>query len=180
MPVKPRPPVNPTAAQPAATEERRGSAGPRAIAEMVERLTRRPLGRRGFAEASLVAQWPTIVGSALGNASLPLKIAFPPGERAGGTLHVRVGSGALAMQLAHQEPLVLERINRHFGYAAVTRLAIRQGEVARRQPRRTVPPPQVDSAAEAALQARLSGIDDPQLKAALEGLGRHLAGRKKA
>lgn len=159
-------------------EEKRGSAGPRAIAEVTTRLTRRPLGKRGFAEAALVAEWPVIVGSMLGASTLPLKITFPPRERIGGTLHIRVSSGAIATQLQHLEPLVIQRINGHFGYGAVSRLAMTQGNIPKRPARRPPPPPQLDQAAEARLDADLAKVEDPDIKAALHALGRHLAARR--
>lgn len=162
----------------AAAQPKRGGAGPRAVGEMTERLTRRPLGKRGFAAAALIAEWPAIVGAVLAATTLPLKIAYPPGERAGGGLHIRVASGAMATQLAHLEPLLLQRINGHFGYGAVARLVITQGPVPRRPPRRIPAEPCLDAQAEAALGEKLATVEDPELKAALASLGRHLAARR--
>lgn len=159
-------------------EEKRGSAGPRAIAETTARLTRRSMGKRGFTEAALIAEWPSVVGSMLGSATLPLRIVFQRGERSGGTLHIRVASGAMATQLQHQEPLIVQRINGYFGYGAIARLAISQGPVARRQVRRPPAAPDLTPQQELQLTHRLTGIDDPELKAALAALGRHLAGRR--
>lgn len=160
------------------SEDRRGGSGPRAIAETTARLTRRSMGKRGFTEAALIAEWPTIVGSMLGNATLPLRIAFQRGERAAGTLHIRVSSGALATQLQHQEPLIIQRINGYFGYGAIARLAISQGPVARRPVRRPPPAPDLTPEQELQLTHRLSTIDDPELKSVLAALGRHLAARR--
>ncbi len=163
------------AKKPLPSKERRGSAGPRAIAELSARLTRRPLGKRGFTEAAVITEWPAIVGSLLGSSTLPLKIVFPPGQRAGGVLHIRVASGAVAAQLQHLEPLIVQRINGFFGYGAVIRLAISQGVVPKRPPRRGPPPPQLDAAAEAELEKRLEKVEDVELREALASLGRHLA-----
>ncbi len=136
------------------------------------------MGRRGFTEAALIAEWPSVVGSMLGTATLPLRIAFQRGERAGGTLHIRVASGAMATQLQHQEPLIVQRINGYFGYGAIARLAISQGPVVRRPVRRPPAAPELTPQQELELSQRLSGIDDPDLKAVLSALGRHLAGRR--
>ncbi|HXP95418.1 MAG TPA: DciA family protein [Telmatospirillum sp.] len=159
-------------------EEKRGSSGPRAIAEMTARLTRRSLGKRGFTESALIAEWPAVVGSLLGTMTLPLRIAFARGERSGGTLHIRVSSGAMATQLQHQEPLIVQRINGYFGYGAIARLAIVQGPVAPRPVKRPPPPPELTTQQEDQLTERLSGIDDPELKSVLAALGRHLAARR--
>jgi hypothetical protein len=159
-------------------DERRGSSGPRAIAETVARLTKKPLGKHGFAEAALVTEWEAIVGNALGAATLPLRITFPRSQRVGGVLHVRVGSGAMATQLQHLEPLVVQRINSYFGYAAVERLALSQGPVPVRQVRRPPVEPVLDDKDQKALDHLLDQVADADLKAALASLGRHLAGRR--
>ena len=149
--------------------------GIHAVGETVAALTQGPLGRRGFCEGSLVTEWPAIVGSLLGTQTLPLRISFPLGERSGGILYVRVASGGLALQLQHLEPLVLQRINSHFGYAAVSRLSIVQGPVSLHAKKASPPQPQLTPKMQQWLDERLSGVDDPDLRAALARLGRHLA-----
>lgn len=152
--------------------------GPRAIAATVDRVTRPSLSRRGFAEASVIADWPAIVGAALAEHVCPLRIAFPRGQRGDGTLHVRAASGAMATRLQHLHPLVLERINGHFGYRAVARLVVTQGPLPSR-PRRVAPaPPALSAEGERALEDRLAAVEDPELRAALAGLGRHVLARK--
>jgi len=158
--------------------EKRGGSGPRAVAEMTNRLTRKPLGKRGFAESALVSGWPAIVGPMLGQSTLPLKIVFPPKERVGGILHVRVASGALATQLQHLEPLILQRINGHFGYGAVSRLHMVQGPLPPRRASKPPPLPVLDEEAQKSLEASLAKVDDPDLKAVLERLGRYVLAKK--
>lgn len=164
-------------AMPDQPEEKRGSAGPRAIAETTARLTRKQLGRRGFAEGALVSEWPLIVGSALGDATLPLRIRFPKGERTGGTLMLRVSSGAWATQIQHQEPLMVERINSYFGYRAVARLAISQGPIPPRARKNPPSPPVLTDSQTRDLERTLGVVEDPDLKAVLAALGRHLAAK---
>lgn len=165
--------------KPTREEHPRGGSGPRAIAEAVARLTRKPLGRRGLVAAALVADWPAIVGGALAEWCEPERLALPPGktgaESGGGTLHVVAVSGGLALELQHQAPRLIERVNAHFGYAAVARLAIRQGPLRQRRRPPLAPPPVLPAAAEAALAERLAGIEDEGLRRALQRLGRRLA-----
>ncbi len=155
-------------------EDRRGGAGPQAIAASIGRLTRPALAKRGFAEAGVIAEWPSIVGSVLAAHTCPLKIVFPRGERGDGALHLRVASGAMATQLQHLEPLIIERINVYFGYRAVARLAMSQGPL----PRRRKPKPQAAPAAAEEVEERLGAVDDAELKAALTGLGRWVLARR--
>lgn len=155
-------------------QDRNRGGGPRAIAANVERITRRSLGRRGFAEASVIADWPAIVGAALAEQVCPLRIAFQRGERGGGTVHVRVASGALATELQHLAPLVIERINGHFGYSAVARLAVTQGPLPQRRQRKPPVTPELTSAQRRQLDERLAAITDPELHEVLAALGRRV------
>ena len=150
--------------------------GVRHLAALLPRLTRAALGRRGFAEGGIVADWPAIVGPELAAMSLPERLAFPQGARRDGTLHVRV-AGALALELQHLEPLVIERINGYFGYRAVARLKIRQGPIPRSARRGTTPRP-IDPGAAREIDSAVATVSDPDLRAALAGFGRALRGRK--
>jgi hypothetical protein len=151
------------------------TGGVRHLAGLMPRLTRAALGKRGFAEGGIVTDWAAIVGPDLAARSLPEKLSFPHGARRDGTLQVRV-AGALALELQHLEPLVIERINGYFGYSAVARLKIRQGPLPRAR-HRPQPKP-LDPAAAQEVDAAVADVTDPQLKAALAGFGRALRGRK--
>jgi hypothetical protein len=152
--------------------------GPKAIAEFSRQLTKKPLGRRGFAEASLVTNWAEIVGVAQALGSLPLKISFPREERTGGVLHVRVATGGLAIEFQYRKELIVSRINGHFGYGAVADLRITQGHVPPRAPKPRIPPPPVLAPdQERDLQQSLSIVEDPEMREALARLGRRLAAK---
>lgn len=155
-------------------QDKRGAAGPRAIAGQVERLTRPALAKRGLAGAAIIAEWPAIIGATLAEQTCPLRIVWSRGEAGDGVLHLRVASGAMATQLQHLEPLVLERINGFFGYRAVARLAISQGPLPRRRP---PPRPPARQAAPAEVERRLAGVGDPEVKQALAALGRWVLGK---
>src|SRR3546814_9407062 len=71
--------------------------------------------------------------------SAPESIRFPAGQKAGGTLSLVVASG-FAPMMQHVLPEIVERVNRFFGYNAVAKVAMRQGEVERREPERRPAP----------------------------------------
>ena len=157
-------------------QERRGRL--RAIAAEVPKIAGAVLGKHGFAEAQLVAQWPAIIGESLAAGVAPEKLSFPRGERRGGTLYLRVAPG-LGLEVQHREPVLIERINAFFGYGAVARLALRQGP----PPPASAPPPRLRPLAaeeRQLLDRHLAAIDDGQLKAALKRLGEAVAGTAKA
>jgi hypothetical protein len=153
----------------------RGGQGPRAIAGEVERLTRPALGKRGFAEAAIIAEWPTVVGAVLGANTCPLKIVFPRGQRGDGVLHLRVANGAFATELQHLEPQLLERVNAHFGYRAVARVALTQGPLPRRAKPKPPPPAPADPAA---VERAVAAVGDPEVKQALARLGAFVLRRR--
>ena len=143
------------------------------LAVTLPKVTRRTLGRHGLAEGGLVTDWAAIVGQTIAERSLPLRLSFTGGERREGTLHVRV-SGALALELQHLEPQVLERINGYFGYRAVGRLKIHQGPIPAPPAARLPPAPPPTAEADAEIGGLLSTVEDDGLREALRGLGRSL------
>ena len=148
---------------------------PRAVAAALPRLAGPVLGRRGLGEAQLLRDWASIVGSDLAEFATPTKLSFPRGERRDGTLKLRVAPG-IATELQHREPAILERINAFFGYRAVARLAFVQGPPPRAAANRPPAPRPLAPAESEALATRLSGIEDPALREALERLGRAVIG----
>lgn len=157
---------------------RRSGGAPRSLAQLVPRLTRAAIGKHGFSEAGLLADWPAIAGEEIAAHAQPERLEFPRGERMGGTLHLRV-AGAWALALQHLEPQLVERINAALGYCAVARLKLRQGPLhpppAPRPPDATLS--EVDPAARAALAAQVATVEDAALRQAVERLGLALLAR---
>lgn len=147
-----------------------------AVAVPAERVTRPLFGRHGFAGGALLLDWPAIVGSAVASHTLPLRIRFPPQERAGGTLVIKVASSAFAPELQHLEPLILQRINGHFGYNAVARLKLVHGPLPERQPLH--PPPVATGTLPERVETIIAAVEDDGLRAALTRLGARIAGRR--
>lgn len=160
--------------------ERRGRLRP--MAALLPGLTKRALGKQGFSAASLITDWQQIVGADLAAATTPVKLAFPRGERSGGTLHLRISGGGAALELQHMETQVVERLNAHLGYAAIARLKLVQGGPQKRRlpasetPART-PAIKIDSAACPSREA-IAEIEEPGLRAALERMGALVAARE--
>ena len=76
--------------------------------------------------------------------------------------------------LQHLAPIIIERVNRFFGYPAVERLHFRQGIVQAEKARsRPAPPSLVAIAPE--LGDSLREVADPELRACLESLARGLS-----
>jgi hypothetical protein len=145
------------------------------LGSLLLKAARPVLGRHGLAAGGIVADWPSIVGTQLAECCVPMRLAFQPGERANGTLHLRV-QGPLALELQHLEPVVLERINSYFGYRAVAKLRIQQGPVPRTVRAKAAQP--AATAEDPAVEAAVSGVADETLRQRLSQFGRALKARK--
>jgi hypothetical protein len=147
-------------------------AGLRAIAATVPKVTRRALGRRGFAEGGLASDWTAIVGAELAERCIPERLAHA--RRAGGeggTLTLRVEPG-FATELQHLAPLLMDRINGHLGYRAVGRLKLRHAGPRARPAAQPAPARPLSEDEERELRARVGAVEDESLRGALERLAR--------
>lgn len=148
----------------------------RAVSELVPDIGRAAFRRFGFVQSAVVSRWGEIVGPRYATVSAPESIKFPPGARSGGTLNLVV-RGAHATMMQHIAPEIVERVNRFFGYEAVAKVQIRQGDVPGPAPR--VAPPSL-RAVPVELGASLRTIADPELKAVLEALAAGVAATRGA
>ena len=132
--------------------------------------------RFGFVQGAVVSRWAEIVGERYAKVSAPESIRFPVGKKSDGTLTLSV-EGAHAPLMQHLAPLIMERVNRFFGYRAVATVAFRQGRHAKPAPKVERPP---SAAVPKALGEGLRQIADPELRACLESLAAKLVGSRGA
>ena len=127
--------------------------------------------RFGFVQSSIVSRWGEIVGERYARVSLPESIRFPVGRKTAGALTLLV-DGAHAPLIQHLAPMIIERVNRFFGHAAIDRVIFKQGRPPAAPPRpkrpelRPVPKELGDG---------LREIADPELRACLESLAAQIA-----
>lgn len=161
----------------AAPRARGGEA--RAIADLVPAVGDTAFRRFGFVQSSIITRWPEIVGTRLSRVTSPESLRFPVGKKAAGTLSIAV-RGANATIVQHIVPDIIARVNRFFGYGAVAHVRLVQGQAVRTRAARP-PEPKRAAVSPASLQpattASLRAIDDPELRAVLEGLASSLARR---
>lgn len=151
-----------------------------AVGAYVPGIARKVFEAHGFSSASILSDWPEIIGAEFALITAPERIIWPrqhnhsdydderqkripSHKRSGATLVLRV-DGPRSLEIQHITPQLLERINIYFGYRAVADLRIIQGPVMRETPRsapaRDVKKIELDQ-----------DIDDEKLRAALEKLG---------
>jgi len=169
---QPKKPVKKPSQKPRAYERPRGGPA-KPIADLVPQIGRAAFRRFGFVQSSVVTRWPEIVGETHAKVCSPECIRFPPGERSEGIMELVV-KPAHAPLIQHVIPEIIERVNRFFGYKAVARVKLRQGEVKPRDAgeRRVAPTGLKPIPME--LGDSLRDVGDPELRAVLESLARSL------
>jgi hypothetical protein len=148
-----------------------GKSYPRPLADLLHRTLKDAFAKQGFAASELVTRWAEIVGAEIAAHSEPEKIQWPratDGQRPEpGILVLRV-EGPTAIEIQHLSNVVLERVNRFFGWRAVGGLRLRQAPLGRKT---RAPHPAPDPEAAARIAAGLTGIADEKLRDALARLG---------
>lgn len=150
--------------------------GVRAIGELTPTIGRTAFRRFGFVQSSVVTRWVEIVGPVHAKHCQPESIRFPPGEKSDGILQLVVSPGHAPL-IQHVTEEIMERVNRFFGYRAVARVKIRQGEVqadASNKPARAAAPPSLRPIP-MELGESLRDIGDPELRTVLESLARSIS-----
>jgi Uncharacterized protein conserved in bacteria len=162
----------------------RGKAA-KPLAELIDNCLGPALSAQGFATSDVLMAWADIVGRKLAAFTQPIKLEWPrrrswddmDSRPAPASLVVRVES-AFALELQHQAPVVIEKINAYYGWQCVGKLVLKQGPV--RKPEKKPPQSQPLSDQE---KDRISDavlpIDDDALRDALRGLGENVLSSKK-
>lgn len=152
--------------------DKRYKQSARPLSAVATRLLAETFAKQGFASTELVTRWPDIVGPEIAAHAEPIKMQWaraPQGSEDSepATLVLRV-EGPAAIEIQHLARVILDRVNRFFGYPAAARLAIRQAPLKRRERPR---PPAPDRQAAARIAESLPAIEDEDLRQALGRLG---------
>ena len=155
----------------AANEDSPRACRPRSAGELIGEVGGQSFRRFGFVQSSIVSRWAEIVGERYARVSSPESIRFPQGRKSGGALTLLV-EGAHAPLMQHLAPLIIDRVNRFFGHAAIDRIVFKQGRPpapAKAQARPVLRPVPKE------LGEGLREIADPELRACLESLASQIA-----
>lgn len=157
--------------QPYRVGERPRGGPAKTVAELVPGVGQAAFKRFGFIQSSIVSRWREIVGEKYADVSAPESIRFPQGKKSDGTLTLVI-ERAFGPMMQHVQPIILDRVNRFFGYQAVARIVLRTGDVLRAKPRPSQPELRP---VPAELGDSLREIADPELRAVLTSLAQGVA-----
>ncbi len=143
-------------------------------------------GERGIAEADILMRWAEIVGADLCNRCTPVKVSYPAKRSFGASLIVQTDSGR-APEIEHLGPVIVDRVNRYYGYRAIGRLKVTQStglapargfaEDAARFAQQATGPTDKDRATAAKMA---DDIGSPGLRAALTQMGANVLARARS
>lgn len=153
----------------------------RPLADILGKTINDVFARQGFASRELVTRWREIAGAELAAHCEPVKIAWPrPNDNAPdrpqepATLMLRV-SGPMALEIQHASDVLIERVNRFFGWQAIGKIVLRQAPLRHKAP--PAAPRRPSAEAIAAIEQTLPARASEDLRAALARLGASLAQR---
>ncbi|NIZ15206.1 DUF721 domain-containing protein [Phaeobacter sp. HF9A] len=141
---------------------------------------------RGFAVSRLLTHWEEIVGPELAAMARPVKVGYGRGG-IGATLTV-LTTGPMAPMLEMQKGALRDKVNAVYGYNAISKLHITQtapigfseGQVDFRYAPKTQKPVEPAPEDVAAAREQATGVENTELRDALERLGRNVLTRQKS
>jgi len=159
----------------AASRVKPEGTGAKSLGALAPRVTRAAYRTHGFPVATLIGDWQAIAGPDLAAFTRPERLAWPQGGGArqtsrGATLYL-AADGPRALEVQHAAPQLIDRLNTHFGYRAVTQIRIVQAPVGRARRRSEPPAGRVEAARE---PPELEAIGDDRLRHALARLARRV------
>ena len=151
-------------------------ARPKPLADLIDTCLGPALAAQGFAASDIIVAWPEIVGERLAHFTQPLRVEWPRGGARDrdarpepAAMVVRVES-AFALEMQHLAPVVIERINAHYGWRCIGRIVLKQGPVKRAAPAGPPPPALTEDERRRVTEA-LADVRETALRGALERLG---------
>lgn len=158
------------------TYQRKRSTRLRPLSQLTERLIGQGLQKRSRFLGKLIADWSAIAGEAA-LYCLPVDLQFQNNKRIGGTVVLSVVSGR-GPKVQMMSQALITQMNRSFGFAAVSRIRLRQDMVLAAKM-------EYDKSIHETVHAQgtvplhtlekvTSRIQNPELRAALIRLGRNI------
>jgi hypothetical protein len=109
---------------------------PTPLGALISKIVEPVAASKGIGVATLLTQWPEIVGSRIAKICRPVELKWPaahskrlaPHQPAQSTLVLCI-DGAFALEAQHSAQGIVDSINAHFGWACVAKVVFRQGPI---------------------------------------------------
>ncbi|MEN3375377.1 MAG: hypothetical protein V7604_732 [Hyphomicrobiales bacterium] len=145
---------------------------PKLLSQLAGKTIADALAKQGFAQTGLVTHWADIVGADIADHAEPMRMIWPrrvhEDDPEPATLVLRV-EGPVALEIQHMSGVIIDKVNRFFGWRAVGRIQIRQAPLMRRNLKKKPRGP--DPTVVARIAAGMTDVADEGLRDALARLG---------
>lgn len=159
--------------------------GVQSLGRFLPAVTRPVFEKFGYQRAALYTDWDSIIGEPLCHFTAPEEIKYQSrgnelaeieqaGQKKGAVLVVRV-EGPAALEVQHQAPQIIERINSYFGFRAIESIRILQAPLKKKAKPADVKRYDLSKAVSG---ERELGTEEDELGMALKRLWRGIQSRK--
>jgi hypothetical protein len=173
-------------AEPSEKLKKRRKRGFERSSSLLQSQIRKAGEARGFAVTRLLTHWEEVVGPETARIARPVEVTYGRGNAIGATLVV-LTTGANAPMLEMQKEKIREKVNATYGYAAISRIRITQtaptgfsegrADFIHRKPKAAPKAP--DPVLQAKARETTAGVENDELRAALEALAQNVLSRPK-
>ncbi|MCH8322883.1 MAG: DUF721 domain-containing protein [Proteobacteria bacterium] len=143
----------------------------RRLDTVLPKSAKRVFRQYGFAEDALIRGWREIAGEKLSRVAAPLRLTYgkEKGEKIA-ILHLLV-EGAAALEVQHQIPILIEKINIFYGHNLISRITLIQGKPGQNKRPERVEKKPPDPAVVKQIETWTKAMKDSGLRETLISLG---------
>ncbi len=95
--------------------------GPQPVCMLSPIILQPLLKQKGYYLATLIMEWPNIVGEVLASQCQPRKLYFQKAEKGNGQLHLSATTG-FSMEIGYQSLIITEKVNTYIGFTLVGKI----------------------------------------------------------
>ncbi len=159
------------------TKKRPYFGKPRTLSTLIDTVAKPYLKKGGYYFATLMLDWPKIVGDTISDNTIPMRLIFSKGQGAGATLTLQVNPAA-ALMVGFQSGLIIEKIAAFYGKRLVGSITLNQSPIAIKQEKKK----RINLPKEHKLPLNITEtihtIDNQTLQEALKRLGAEVINKK--
>lgn len=100
----------------------------RTLSTLIDAVAKPHLKKDGYYFATLMLDWPKIVGDTISDNTIPLRLMFPKGQGSGATLTLQVNPAA-SLIIGFQSGIILEKIAAFYGKRLVNSITLNQSPI---------------------------------------------------
>lgn len=159
------------------TQKRPYFGNARTLSTLIDTVAKPHLKKGGYYFATLMLDWPKIVGDTISDNTIPLRLIFPKGQGAGATLTLQVNPAA-ALMVGFQSGVIIEKIAAFYGKRLVSSITLNQSPIPIKTAQKKKVMPDKEHTLSSNITEVIHKIENLELQEALERLGAEIINKK--